>query len=250
MTPARLVLLAAALASAQTPLEFEVATIKPTTEQERVAGMFTYPGGRIVATNYSLKALIAEAYKISASLIEGGPKWAGEKRFSLTAQPPAESASSKINPSNIKLPPPDEELLMLRALLAERFHLIVHEETREGPVFALTVDDPKKLTPTKNKEAFPYLGMGQTGKPERPYWMAAENASMQLIATRLQGYVERPVIDQTGLDGTYDFRFECEYSNGMSSVTTSIKEAGLKLTPAKGPIRYLVIDRAEEPDEN
>jgi uncharacterized protein (TIGR03435 family) len=60
----------------------------------------------------------------------------------------------------------------------------------------------------------------------------------------------RPVVDQTGLAGTFDFRFEYEYSNGISSVATSIREVGLKLVPAMGRVRYVVIDRAEEPDEN
>jgi uncharacterized protein (TIGR03435 family) len=244
-----LLLLTAILGSAQS---FDVATIKPTPESERVIGMFTYPGGRIVATNYTFKMMLHEAYKIDDRLIEGGPKWAGERRYSLTALPPADSASSKINPSNIKLAPPEEELQMLRTLLAERFHLAVHEETREGNVFQMTVDrGGHKLTPTKNPQAFPYLGSGFTSmNGERKYYIAAENAPLDLIARQLAGFVGRPVVDQTGLAGAFDFRFTYEYIEGTSNAANAIQQIGLKLTPAKGPIRYLVIDQAQEPDEN
>ena len=245
MKPALLFLASLAL-SAQT---FDVATIKPPPESERAIGMFTYPGGRIVATNYTLKSFLHEAYSIDDRRIEGGPKWADEKRFSLVAVPPADSASSKINPSNIKLPPPEEERQMLRNLLAERFHLEVHEETREGSVYALTVERTNQLAPAKNKEAFPGLFMGQAGK-QNVYYIAAENASMPLLATRMESFVGRPVVAQTDLTGTYDFRFEYEIADGLSNFINEIQQVGLKLTATRGPVRYLVIDEAQEPDEN
>jgi uncharacterized protein (TIGR03435 family) len=248
MKPA-LLLFTAIVSQAQS---FDVATIKPTPESERVYGMFTYPGGRIVATNYTLKMFLHEAYKIDDRLIDGGPKWVGEKHYSLTALPPAESASSKINPSNIKVPPPAEELAMLRTLLAERFHLKVHEEMREGNVFLMTVDRAgHKLTPTKNDQAFSYLGSGfTTENGERKEYIAGENATLDLIADRLASFVGRPVVNQTGLTGAYDFRFNYEYVERTSNAANAIQQLGLRLTPAKGPIRFLVIDQAQEPDEN
>jgi uncharacterized protein (TIGR03435 family) len=245
MKPA-LLLLTAITCGGQT---FDVATIKPTSPSERGIGMFTYPGGRITATNYTLKGFLHEAYSIDDRRIEGGPKWADEKPFSLVAVPPAGSASSRINPSNIKLPPPEEELRMLRALLAERFHLKVHEETREGSVYSLSVERVNQLNPAKNKEAFPGLFMGQTGK-ERVYYLSAENASLPLVSTRLESFVGRPVVPQTDLAGTFDFRFEYEIVDGLSNFINAIQQVGLKLTPTRGPIRYLVIDEAQEPDEN
>jgi uncharacterized protein (TIGR03435 family) len=77
-------------------------------------------GGRLTITNYTLKMLIHEAYGVQDFQITAGPKWAGEVRYSIIAKPPADSNASKINATNPKVPPPAEELLMLRELLADR----------------------------------------------------------------------------------------------------------------------------------
>jgi uncharacterized protein (TIGR03435 family) len=121
--------------SAQLPA-IELASLKLSSPDEHVIGMFVYPGGRITVSNYTLRMLIHEAWQVEDFQIDGGPKWADQDRYSIVARPPADSKSSKVNPPNPKLPPPDEERMMLRALLAERFGLVVHEEERDGPVLA------------------------------------------------------------------------------------------------------------------
>jgi uncharacterized protein (TIGR03435 family) len=236
------------IAFAQEPT-FEVASVKPSGPDEDVFGMFAYPGGRLAVTNYTLRALIFEAYGIEDFQILGGPKWAGEERYSIVAKPPADSKSSKINPSNPKLPPPEEELLMLRALLAERFHLMVHEEVKVGPVYALAVGRKgAKLTDAKDKNAFPVVATNQDRS------RSGENATMPLLAAALSRKLKRPVLDRTGLKGSYDFKFDPEVGpDGKlddSSFSGAIEVLGLKLTPARGPVRYLVIDHAEKPDAN
>src|SRR5689334_23329863 len=132
-----LLLLATATLGAQQPA-FEVATVKPSSPDERVVGMFVYPGGRMVVTNYNLRSLIHDAYLVEIFQIDGLPKWGAEDRWSITAKPPAGSKSSQVKPNNAKLPPIEEERLMLQSLLAERFKLVVHEEMKEEPVLALT----------------------------------------------------------------------------------------------------------------
>src|SRR3954471_4442755 len=128
----------AALASAAygqdvaAPPAFEVASIKPSSEKDQVIGMFTYPGGRLTATNYRLKMLIHEAYGIEDYLIIGGPAWTGTDRFNVEARPPASSLSSKWVPENFKTPPNTEMRQMLQSLLAERFQLKLHRELRKG----------------------------------------------------------------------------------------------------------------------
>ncbi|MEO8100505.1 MAG: TIGR03435 family protein [Acidobacteriota bacterium] len=231
---------------------FEVASVKPTTPGEPVIAMLTYPGGRIIVTNYTLKMLIHEAYEIDDQFIQGGPGWTSQVRYSISAQPPADSPSSKINPSNPKLTPPAEELAMLRTLLAERFHLKIREEIREGQVYSLTVSSSgHKLKPPKDPNTFAYIGTG--GFSTRPGLIRSANATMALLARGLTRLAGRPVIDRTGLEGAYDFEFE--FARGLSesplpSLPAALQELGLRLTPEKGPVRYIVIDQAEQPGEN
>jgi uncharacterized protein (TIGR03435 family) len=160
-----------------------------------------------------------------------------------------------VNPVNRKLPPEEEELAMLRNLLAERFQLTVHQESAEGFVLALVVDSHgPKLKATADGKAFPAVGGGRTGNAELPDFLYGENASMDRLATFLSRLFDRPVLDQTGLKGAFDFRFE--YSASLSdsaggpSLSTAIQELGLKLTPARGPVIHLVIDHAEKPSSN
>jgi uncharacterized protein (TIGR03435 family) len=249
-----LLLLVVLEASGQTALAFEVASIKPSTPQEFVFGMFVYPGGRLTVTNYTLRMLIHDTYGVEVYQISG-PKWTGEDRYSIEAKPPPDSKSAKVNPVNRKLPPEEEELAMLRNLLAERFQLTVHRETTEGSVLALVVDSHgPKLKATTDEKAFPVVGGGRTGNSERPDFLIGQNASMARLATRLSQLFQRPVLDQTGLNGAFDFRFEYAASLSDStdgpSLSTAIQELGLKLMPARGPVAHLVIDHAEKPSGN
>jgi uncharacterized protein (TIGR03435 family) len=242
-------------ASGQPAPVFEVASIKPSTPQERVIGMFVYPGGRLTITNYTLRMLIHDAYGVEDYQISGGPKWAGEDRYSIEAKPPTDSKSAKVNPANIKLPPEEEELSMLRSLLAERFQLTVQRESTEGSFLALVVDSHgPKLTEARDKDAFPFVGGGRTGNAERPDFMNGANVSMARLAAGLSQRFRRPVLDQTGLTGTFDFRIEYAASLSDStdgpSLSTAIQQLGLKLMPAKGPVVHLVIDHAEKPSGN
>ncbi len=234
---------------------FDVASVKLSSPDEHGIGMFVRTGGKITATNYTLSMLIYAAYGVEEFQILNGPKWVREDRYSIVAAPPSGSQSSKLNPVNPKLPPPEEELLMLKSLLASRFKLVVHEESREGSVLALVVGkEGPKLATAKNNEAFPVVMSGRTDNAETPAFMGGQNASMARFATRLSQHFRRPVLDQTGLTGSYDFRFE--YAGDMNdqgggvSLFSAIQQLGLKLVQTKGPVPHLVIDHAEKPDAN
>jgi uncharacterized protein (TIGR03435 family) len=234
---------------------FDVASVKPSTPQERVIGMFLYPGGRLTITNYTLRMLIHDVYGVEDYQISGGPKWTGEDRYSIEAKPPADSKSAKVNPVNFKQAPEEEELSMLRSLLAERFQLRLHQESTEGSVLALVVDSHgPKLTEARDKDAVPGVGGGRTDDPERPEFMNGWNVSMARLAARLSQLLQRTVLDHTGLNGTFDFRFEYAASLSDSadgpSLSTAIQQLGLRLMPAKGPVVHLVIDHAEKPSGN
>jgi uncharacterized protein (TIGR03435 family) len=233
---------------------FEVASVKLSTPAERIIGLSTYPGGRITATNYTLEMLIEEAYSVQRFQISGGPRWIGDDRYSIVAKPPASSKSSKSNPPYDKAPPNEEQRLMLQTLLADRFHLQLHRETKEGPIYILAMSNKElKLKPAKSADDFPWVG-GPEGGAISGSGMAGTNASMQLLATRLSPYLRRPVLDRTGLKGAFDFRLEITKDDSqpdvIASIFSSIQGLGLKLEAAKGPVETLVIDHAEKPAGN
>jgi uncharacterized protein (TIGR03435 family) len=239
---------------AQAAPAFEVAWIKPSTPQTRTLGIYTFPGGRITGENRTLQDLMEEAFNVQAFQISGGANWVREDRYDFEAKPPASSNASKLNPRISKLPPNEEQRQMLQALLVDRFQLKYHREIKEGPVYLLVKgNNTRTLQDSKDKEEFPWVGSPHNGMI-RGDGMAGTNISMPLLATRLSRYLGRPVLDQTGLDGSFDFRFD--YVSGdprpdvISSIITSVQGIGLRLQAAKGPVETIVIDQAAKPSAN
>jgi uncharacterized protein (TIGR03435 family) len=243
-----LLLLLAAAAFAQTPAAppFETASIKPTPKDFRGPGMFQYlPGGRFHTTDVWLKYLIQRAYNLEDYQIVGGPSWLNaDTRYDIEAKA-ADGSATK-----------DQLRLMLQTLLAERCQLKTHQESREFSVYNLIV--------AKGGPKFIALKEGELGKPcsrendEMPCGMH----TMAQIADWLKSNVLHPVLDKTGLSGTYDLHmmfdpFEAqgrptppEYA-GRPTLTTALNEQlGLKMEPAKAQIPVLVIDSIQKPSEN
>jgi uncharacterized protein (TIGR03435 family) len=235
---------------------FEIASIKPTNPQTRVIGMFTYPRGKLVVTQYTLKMLIHDAYSVNDYQISGGARWTDEEPYDIETIPPASSEASKFSPPTPKAPPSTEMLLMLRNLLADRFQLKFHMETKMGPGYALVIaSHGPKLEETKNHNAFRVVGSGRTGNSERPAYISGENASMSMLAASLAREFRCPVLDQTELKGDFDFKFEfarddTQSDSGPSLFTAIQEQLGLKLARIKAPVEILVIDRAEKPSPN
>ena len=143
---------------------------------------------------------------------------------------------------------------MLQTLLMDRFQLKFHRVTTVGPVYELVRNGSHlKLRNAKNKDDYPWVG-GVRGGMITGDGMAGTNISMPLLAARLSRYLERPVLDGTGLTGAYDFNFEYSTDNpdhdAISCIFASIKGVGLRLKPAKGPVETIVIDHVERPSEN
>lgn len=247
---------AAAAADAKLP-DFEVASVKPSNPGEgEINGFYTYPGGRVVGNGCTLQYLIMVAFDVQPFQVSGGPSWAGlvgGDRYDIQAIPPASSQSSHSNPALHKNPPNEEQRQMLQSLLIERFQLKFHRETREGSVYLLMRGDKElKLQTPKDKNAYSWAG-GITGG-----WygggIRGENISMPQLAERLSSRLERPVLDQTGLNGSFDFEYRTGDENNDADITgfllASMKELGLKLTSAKGPVEAIVIDHVERPSPN
>jgi uncharacterized protein (TIGR03435 family) len=198
--------------------------------------------------------LMEEAYSVQDFQISGGPRWIGDDRYSIVAKPPASSKASQLTPPYPKWPPNEEQRAMLQTLLADRFHLQLHRETKEGPVYILTVGNKElKLKPAKSAEDYPWVGSPEGGGISGS-GMAGTNATMELLATRLTRYLRRPVFDRTGIKGSFDFQYELpkddSQSDVIASIFASVQALGLKLEAAKGPVEILAIDHAEKPAEN
>ncbi len=281
-------------------MAFEVASVKPTDSfpppnfpldagdgfASMVDGRLGPPAGNRLAASYTLQTFITFAYKLMLtqdqvqSMLARLPKWVVTDRFEILARAAG-------NPTK------DQMRLMMQALLAERFKLAVHFETRQAPVLALSLIKPGTLGPNLRRHAdgpacdapsatpnlaapnfaslergvgvFPplcdvYMGIRLENNNTK---LGSRNTSMAFLASNLGsfGRLGRPMVDQTGLSGRFDFTLEYapESSGAQPAVADpqgpSFQEAlreqlGLKLQSAEAPIQVLVIDHVEKPAAN
>jgi uncharacterized protein (TIGR03435 family) len=252
MTPAKLLLLnlfivfGTGLAQAQTSLPtFEVATIRVTGPSSDGHTHINYPpGDRFNATNITLLALMQWAYDMPEMQILDGPPWLASTRFDFQAK--ADSGD------HIKLTAEQDRDLkrrMVQALLADRFHLTVHTETRTLPAYNLIVaKGGSKLQSTRSSGKS--IGSGRS-------YFNGEGLTMRLVAEELSRITGRVVVDRTNLTDRYDFKLVWTpddapaTDNSAPSLFTAIQEQlGLKLEPAKEAAPVLIIDHVETPTAN
>jgi uncharacterized protein (TIGR03435 family) len=214
---------------------FEVATVRINSSGS-IGDSERYHNGLLQMTNVSLKQCIRYGYEIAEPQIMGGPSWIDNLRFDIVAKaehPPAD----------------DSELLrMLKPLLAERFQLTVHHETRTLPGYALIT----ARSGISAKVSDP--GTKFTGNSTRTT-MRVTGCTMQVLAIRLSPMLHRPVVDMTQDTHAYDFSLhwapDGETGSDDGSLFTALQEqVGAKLESRKVPVDVLVIDRAEMPSEN
>lgn len=263
-------------AQAEAPkLTFEVASIKPNSGDDRRIGIQVLPGGDLRTTGTTLKFLITYAYDVRDFQVSGGPGWINSDRFDIMAK--SEQGSSDSTPDDM-LKMTDAQMktaaekmrIKLQALLAERFQLTIHHETKEQPVYALVVGkNGTKLQESQSNAGAPRRLM-RMGRGE----LNGEGIAMEFIASSLSNQLGRPVIDRTGLTGHYDFKLQWTPDPGQSrgifggppppgvdappppdpngpSIFTAVQEQlGLRLESQKGPVDLIVIDRVEKLSEN
>jgi uncharacterized protein (TIGR03435 family) len=223
-------------AFSQPRLEFDVAAIKRSDPSHVGAQTYFAPGGKFVALTAPLKSLVCFAYRLREHQVAGGPAWFESEPFDVTAK--ADEHASY-----------DQLRTMVQSLLADRFQLKFHRETKEQPIYALVVakNGPKFQ---EVKAAGRGVGIGGQGR------LNANGADMATFASALSGKLGRSVVDRTGLKGFYDFLLtwtpdEAQADTPGPSLFTAIQEQlGLKLESTKGPVEVLVVDRAERPSEN
>ena len=209
-------------------------------------------GGLLRGDRYDLRKatmldLIRIAYKVPPETILGGPNWLEFDRFDIAAKAPGDSS-------------PEVVRLMLQSLLAERFHLAVHSEMRPMPAYALTPDRPKMRTSDGTGSPVCEYVPQPTGSTMDEY--SCRNETMADFAFRLRSvasdYLQDPVVDATGLDGTWDFELRWNRRSRLLPAGTDRttifdalrKQLGLNLIPGDAPSAALVIDHVERPATN
>ena len=247
---------------AQTPArpEFEVASIHEWGPRQGPAGPFVagvqFSKGRVHSQCASLRTLVFYAYELTGSeRLEGLPKWGDAAcgspdsagTFTIEATMPANTTAA-------------QSRQMMQTLLAQRFQLAAHWETRQLPVYALTIAPGKsKLKPSDPDKDTP-VRPGSIGcPPDAPHChigFCCGSATITVLTGALSFALGRPVIDKTGLSGSYYFgvlKWSGDDSTGSSlpSVFTLMREEfGLELKAEPGPVPVLVIDHVEKPTAN
>jgi uncharacterized protein (TIGR03435 family) len=267
---------------AQATPTFDVASVKPNKSGPGPQRVGFAPGGRFVATNIPAIDLIAVAFGTPQPLptfrITGGPGWATSDRFDIAAKA---DGDPQPGPNG----PPTEMFLMVRAMLADRFKLVVHTETREMPFYTLGIDrSDGRLGPQLHPAAVDCAALRRGGPrggaapapppPGQPVpcgMMMAPGrlngggATLAMLSTVFSRLVNRVVEDRTGLTGNYDVTLEftpdqsmlppgglppgmpSPPSDGPSLFTALREQLGLKLDAARGPVEIVVIDHIEPP---
>jgi bla regulator protein blaR1 len=259
---------------------FDVASVRLNKSGDGATTLGFQQGGRFKAVNETVWRLIGEAYAMPQQLprfrIIGGPQWIDADRFDVEAVTQQTTTT-------------EQGRLMLRSLLTERFKLAVHTETRDLPVFSLVkvrTEGPlgpqlhasavdcatlgSKPPPTTSGQARPCVlrfGLGQ---------LSAEGMTASQLAAGLSRYVNRVVVDRSGLAGGFDWDLHWTPDqlrdlkpsgdappgalpqvngvpfdpNGPSIFTALQEQLGLKLDAQRGPVEVVVIDHVERPTED
>ena len=246
------------------PPAFEVASIKPSQPQPdgqmRIGG--SIDPGRVALANMSLRELMARAYEVKLAQISG-PAWIDTERYDVNAKIPNGMA--------------DQVNAMMRTLVEERFQLRLHRENKEMAVYELVQGkNPLKLEKAAEPTARPRMSM--EGHGDGVMHASINSATMANFSDMIGRWVDRPVIDKTGISGQYDLKLDLameDLQRSRSSVVmhampagagpanpapdggptgsllTSIQKLGLKLEAKRAPMDLLVIDKAEKvPLEN
>jgi uncharacterized protein (TIGR03435 family) len=251
-------------------LKFEVVSIHPSKSGSNLAHIQPSPGGRLVMENVPLRVLLQSAFGVRDRQLSGGPAWMDSDRFDIAAK-------AEGNPPGKQMAGP-----MLLPLLEERFRLKFHRETRQLPVYALTLaKGGLKLQPAKEGtcqhwsldtppipmvvgekqptfcgfRGFAFEGMDQI--------LEMLGSTMTELASGLSRAMRETVVDNTGLPGEFDIklRWAREIMTGLPdpdaaanttgpTLFTALQQIGLKIESTKGPVEIIVIDRVEKPTAN
>ena len=269
-----LIAILSAAASAQS-LRFEVASIKRSVPDPHASMTLPMPvkGGALRLANITVKSLLMNAYNVRDFQISGGPSWLVSDRYDIDAKPERAAApdnlpdgASQMSDAQRKTAT-DQLRERTRSLLAERFHLAVHSETKEQPIYALVL--------AKGGSKLPETPEGAPGAGAMRMEIGQINGSgvpLSVLTGVLSMQTGRPVQDLTGLVAKYDIKLEWQPDPALGGpldrrpagaepappssterpplLIALQEQLGLRLDPRRGPVEIIVIDRIERPTEN
>lgn len=278
---AGIAVLSAPFLSAQAPAAttpaFEVASIKQNNSDDRRIGFEVLPGGRFTARGLPLFILIATAYNLpfQSPLLSGGPDWIKSTRYDVDAKA-AEGAVPLGTPYRLR---EQKTRLMLQALLADRFKLVVRRETKEMPVYALVVG--------KNGPKLKKAAIEEKDCPEVPAangvrchavnggqgrGLHSQAADMSDLVEYAGNWTDRPLVDRTGIKGLYEIETEgwvpmrprpplppgaepraediAFADPARPTLHMIFDRLGLKMESQKAPVEAFIIESVEKPSEN
>jgi len=224
----------------------EVATIKPT-DPKTTNDSISIRGRHFIIENKTVEFMVTGAYGLQAKQVAGAPGWFSSDKYDVDGTPDVEGQPSL-----------KQMQVLLRKLLADRFGLVFHWDKKEMNVYAISVakTGPKIAKSLGDPSGLPnqYGGRDANGRVDR-----YSNVTMKDFAFILQFMLDRPVIDQTGLQGRYDFVLKwtsndanvADPATASPSIFTAMpEELGLKLESVRVPADVLVVDKLERPSEN
>jgi uncharacterized protein (TIGR03435 family) len=239
---------------AQPPRAFDAASVKLNTAGNGGINMRTQHG-RLTVENASVFQIIQQAFLVKQFQLSGGPAWIMTERYNIDARMEKDDISD------------DDLWFSLQPLLANRFHLKFHRETKTMPVFSLVL--------AKAGPKFQAHKEGADGKDRQRLGVSIGSGRGKLTATKttmasfadsLGQQVDRIIVDNTGLKGKYDFTLEWSPENHEGSIVSAVEEKvgltglsifealpqqlGLKLESTKGPVQVIVVDSVDRPTSN
>jgi bla regulator protein blaR1 len=241
---------APAQTSTAPPTRFEVASVKPAAPGSPGGGAYLLlPGGSFVGRNLPVRRLVMEAYGVGSFQISGGPGWIDSERYDIEAK--AEGLAK-----------PDQLSVVMQALLADRFKLEVHRETKDLPIYAVIVGKQGAKIHLSVQTS-----SGKQGFASRT--RIAGDFSMADFAKILAPLLSRSVIDRTGLDGTYELNLQWTPLIGQDGPVPGVdntelpadaneppifsaiqEQLGLQLKSQRGPVDIIIIERVKKPSDN
>jgi len=227
--------------STPTTPRFDVAAVKPSDPARPGARMNIDPGGTLIVVNQPVSKLITYAYDVRYFQLAGNPGWVDTDRYDVTAKSSSDYAAGSRDAGGRET---------LRSLLADRFGLVVHRETKMQNVYRMVV--AKRGVRMQAVET-PGIQRGIYG--EKRGHIQGFAATTAMLARELAGITERVVIDNTNLPGMFDWTLqwatEADDATAGPTIFAALEEQlGLKLEPAKAPVDVIVVDHVNRPTVN
>jgi uncharacterized protein (TIGR03435 family) len=240
---------------------FDVSVIRPNPGEDTMGSSRSHiwsgpADGHFKAENVTALVLIQWAFALPENRIEGGPAWIRAKKFDMEAEsdPAVDEQLHGLDSDAAR----QQKQRMVQALLADRFGLKVHVETRTLQIYALVVAKGGAKFKASEKSGTTIATNSSKGNVQMT--VQGSDHTLALLAEQLGRNLGRVVVDKTGLDGRFDFTLKYVSDDAVSpiadapsgpSVFTALQEQlGLKLEPKKGPVEILIVDHIDLPSEN